>query len=181
MFAKFLRLPFTDWFAPVGLLIGLACFAQLANFVGSDTARHFEDARAALAEPEAFHNPLAEPGMTRDKLENPEKFRDKFVYLESFVLIEPGILEKNGWRFQVEDLPPATVGDHVSVIGRFHREGYIRAVKAESTSNMRLKRGTMYAVSLALLAALLWLAGRRLRGSLREGLFEPRRKGASGV
>lgn len=150
-----MKILFSDRVAPLAILLSLGAFAGLELNSYDYLKNRYSNFRRCFAEPEAHH--------------------DKQVRLMAAEIVGEGRVRKDDFDIPVRGLPPCRPGDHVRMVGRFHKDGYVESISADVVRNYGIKRSLMFAVSLAVLATLLLLLRRRLAGSLRDGFFEERR------
>mgnify|MGYP001612325226 CR=1 FL=1 len=141
------------WSAKAGLAIGV--FAILCWKSERDFKEIFPDVEGVILKPEAFAKATIHL-WARPVLSTAD---DGFF------------IQTKGGPFHVTGPLRPSVGDYVSLVGRVTGSRRLEASKARIQEGYLWKRPLTYAVSAAVLAAFLWLARRRFRWDLAQGLF----------
>ena len=148
---------FSDRWAAGALLLSLALFAALE--MAATDAQDEEWARLS------------------DCLSEPDRFAGRAVLLPSVRILGEGWVESDRLRVRVVGLPASRPGEYAHVLGRFEKEGHVTARRVDVVPGLRTLRLLMYGISAAVVLVLAFLALRRFRWSLHEGLFEARGRG----
>ena len=147
------KLIFSDKWAPIAVAVALIGFAALEMHARKHVGPYTGVFRC-LVDPDRFHN--------------------KRVLIKSAEVVSSDTVRKHGIEFRVLGVPGLKAGDHVSAIGRFHRDGFVQAETFNIQSNLLVHRALMYFISLVVLLWIVVAVTRRFRSSLSDGLFEER-------